>query len=119
MTIAIKRVYDPPAATDGTRILVDRLWPRGLSREQARIDHWLKEIAPSHELRRWYGHDPAKWDAFRDRYFEELNSQQARVAELRELARKVPVTLVFSSREPRINNAAALKEYLENLPGPE
>jgi len=74
--------------------------------------------APSHELRRWYGHDPARWDAFRDRYFEELNSQQEQVAELLELARKGPVTFLFSSRELQLNNAVALKEYLEKLSGP-
>lgn len=112
MELRIKRVYDPPTDDDGCRILVDRLWPRGLTKERAQLDAWLKEIAPSNELRRWYGHDPGKWDEFRERYFKELDDRSKQVDELLELVRKGPATLLFSSKELRLNNAVALKEYL-------
>jgi len=113
MTIRVRRVYDPPAPDDGVRILVDRLWPRGLSKAAARIDYWAKSAAPSNELRRWYQHDPEKWPAFRRRYFAELDANPAAVAELRARLGKGPVTLLFGSREPKLNNAFALREYLE------
>jgi len=113
MDIRIKRAYEDPAAEDGTRILVDRLWPRGLSKEKAKIDDWPKEIAPSDELRRWYGHDPEKWDEFCSRYFDELQDRPEQVEKLREQARQGRVTFVFSSKEEKLNNAVALKEYLE------
>jgi len=116
MDIRTKRVYDPVGENDGYRVLVDRVWPRGLSRDKARIDEWAKELAPSRELRQWFGHDPAKWEAFRQRYFAELARQEGRLQELVEMARSVPLTLVFSSRETRYNNAVALKEYLESGP---
>ena len=116
MDIRTKRVYDPVGENDGYRVLVDRVWPRGLSRDKARIDEWAKELAPSRELRQWFGHDPAKWEAFRQRYFAELARQEGRLQELAEMARSVPLTLVFSSRETRYNNAVALKEYLESGP---
>ena len=115
MEIRIKRAYEPPEATDGTRILVDRLWPRGLSREQARIDLWTKELAPSTALRKWYGHEPEKWPEFRVRYFAELDENRDRLAELLSGLGTGTVTLVFSSKELRLNNAVALKDYLENL----
>jgi len=115
MDIEIRRVYEPPEPTDGTRILVDRLWPRGLSKEAAKINYWSKEIAPSTELRRWYGHDPEKWSEFKSRYFEELNSNPEGVEELLRHARKGRVTFLYSSKEERLNNAVALKEYLESL----
>lgn len=108
-----KRIYDPPAATDGARILVDRLWPRGLTKEKARVDHWVREIAPSNALRRWYGHDPAKWPEFRRRYFAELETRPDDVQRLRDLIRKGSVTFLFSSKEQKLNNAAALVEYLQ------
>jgi uncharacterized protein YeaO (DUF488 family) len=111
--IRIKRVYDEPAASDGRRVLVDRLWPRGLSKEKAKIDHWAKDIAPSNELRKWYGHDPAKWDEFRKRYFAELGKNKAGVNALIEAMGTGPVSFVYSSTERTINNAEALKLYLE------
>lgn len=110
--IRVKRVYDPPEPDDGLRVLVDRLWPRGLSKESAHIDLWLRDIAPSNELRKWYGHDPAKWDEFRRRYAQELAEHQDAVREL-EARLSSPVTLLFSSKETKLNNAMALREYLE------
>ena len=115
MSIRIKRVYEKPGADDGVRILVDRLWPRGLTREVASIDLWLKEISPSTELRRWYNHDPAKWQEFKRRYFAELSSNPEALSELVEQMRKSPVTLLFSSKEIELNNAVALREYVLNL----
>ena len=113
MNFRTKRIYEKPARSDGRRILVDRLWPRGVSKSSASIDVWAKEVAPSHELRRWYQHDPQKWPEFRRRYFAELESNTDRVAELRANLGKGPATLVFSSREARLNNATALQEFLE------
>lgn len=113
MSIRLKRVYDKPGKEDGYRILVDRLWPRGLSKQQAKIDLWLKEAAPSTKLRKWYGHDPSKWKAFKSRYFSELMRCQDSLADVLSRARRESVTFVFSSKEERFNNAVALKEYLE------
>jgi len=114
VTVALKRVYDESAPGDGTRVLVERLWPRGLSRERAHIDLWLKEIAPSRELRTWFGHDPEKFAEFRRRYEDELASQtwQAALTKLRDLARQGPVTLVFAARETQHSNAAVLRDPL-------
>ncbi len=112
MHVRTKRIYDEPASSDGRRILVDRLWPRGVSKEAAQIDYWAKAVAPSNELRRWYRHDPAKWAEFRDRYFAELDSNPEGVAELRAQLGAGPATLVFSSKEESLNNASALREYL-------
>ncbi len=118
MTISLKRVYAPSAATDGCRILVDRLWPRGLSRRDARIDLWVREAAPSHELRRWYGHEADKWPEFKNRYHKELSERSRGVVGLiLEQVSCGPVTFVFASREVGLNNAAALKEYIESVPG--
>jgi uncharacterized protein YeaO (DUF488 family) len=114
MAFHIKRVYDKAEKADGVRVLVDRLWPRGVSREKAKIDRWLKEISPSTELRTWYGHNPARWEEFKARYFRELDQHDEAIAELVEQAREGPVTLLYASTEKRINNAVALKEYLEN-----
>jgi len=111
--IRTKRVYDPPATGDGRRILIDRLWARGLSKGKAKIDYWAKAIAPSTALRKWYGHDPDKWTDFRKRYFAELDANPEGVAELRAQMGKGTVTLLFSSKETRLNNASALREYLE------
>lgn len=111
----IKRVYEPPAPDDGHRVLVDRLWPRGLARDAARIDAWLKEIAPSSGLRRWFGHDPERWPAFRDRYRAELSSAagSALLERLRAAERAHgTVTLLFAARDERHNHAAALLEML-------
>ena len=111
--IIIKRVYDPPSRRDGKRILIDRLWPRGLRKEDARIDAWAREVSPSTELRLWYGHDPAKWGEFKTRYFAELRSEQEAVEGIVSAARRGTVTLLYSSKEERYNNAVALKGYLE------
>lgn len=116
-TIRIKRVYDEPAETDGRRILVDRLWPRGLSKERARVDAWIKEIAPSTELRRWYGHDPNKWLEFKERYAEELEDRPLIVEAILEEVRAGTVTFLYSSREEHLNNATALKEHIESIAG--
>lgn len=115
MSINIKRAYEAPDPSDGFRILVDRLWPRGVSKESARIDLWLKEIAPSNELRKWYSHDPAKWDEFRKRYFQELNNNPESVEQIRKYVGHGMLTLVYSSKEQELNNAVALKEYLESV----
>ena len=112
MAIHLKRAYDPPASSDGYRVLVDRLWPRGLSRASARIDYWAKAIAPSTALRQWYGHDPARWKEFRHRYFAELDANPEGLADLRRHLGKGTVTLLYSSKEERLNNATALQEYL-------
>lgn len=113
MPIRIKRIYETAQPSDGTRILVDRLWPRGISKATADIAYWARDIAPSDALRRWYGHESAKWDEFRARYFAELDANPDGIAALRERL-EVSVTLVFSSKETELNNAAALKAYLEN-----
>jgi uncharacterized protein YeaO (DUF488 family) len=112
--IQVKRVYEIVALGDGKRILIDRLWPRGLSKAKAAVDVWLKEIAPSTELRRWYGHDAEKWPEFKNRYHAELDDNAGAVGALISHAEKDPVTLLFGSREERLNNAFALKEYLES-----
>lgn len=112
--IAIKRIYEEPGANDGARILVDRLWPRGLSKDAARIDAWLKDVAPSDALRRWYQHDPSKWSTFRRRYFKELADNPDVLGPLLELVAKGQVTLLFAAKETKLNNAAALKEYIES-----
>lgn len=110
--IKTKRAYDPVSADDGKRVLVDRLWPRGLKKEKARIDEWLKDIAPSTELRKWYSHDPAKWQEFKKRYRNELKEKKNLLDELRAEAGNRTITLVYSSREREINNAEALREFL-------
>ena len=115
--IGIKRAYDAPTKSDGRRILVDRLWPRGLSKEDAAIDEWLKEVAPSNELRKWFGHSPDRWDEFRKRYHAELERNPDGLDRLIELCRAGPVTLVFGAKDDVHNNAVALKEYLERTLG--
>jgi uncharacterized protein YeaO (DUF488 family) len=114
-SIRVKRVYDAPAATDGMRILVDRLWPRGIAKDKARVDLWLKEIAPSHALRKCFHGKPADWDAFRAAYADELTSEAAEeaVKELRGHLRKGPVTLLYAARDEEHNNAVALRQWLE------
>jgi uncharacterized protein YeaO (DUF488 family) len=109
----IKRAYEEPSSTDGERILVDRLWPRGLTKARAAIDLWMKEIAPSPALRKWFAHDPAKWKQFQQRYFKELQEHPQEVDELRKKARRGRVTLVHSARDEQHNGALALKTYLE------
>jgi uncharacterized protein YeaO (DUF488 family) len=115
-TIHLKRAYEEPAPDDGLRILVERLWPRGLSKERAAVDVWLKEIAPSSELRRWFGHDPARWEEFRRRYWAELDANPDAVAELRRKVREGPVTFVYAARDEQHNGALALEEYLRHHP---
>jgi len=112
-TIRIKRVYEAPADSDGFRLLVDRLWPRGLTREQARIDAWLKSVSPSNELRRRFHHDPAQWDDFRASYFAELEAEPSAVAELADLLRKHRVvTFLYGAKDEKFNNARALVEFV-------
>ncbi len=111
--LKVKRVYEAPAKEDGFRILVDRLWPRGLTKEKAKVDLWLKQISPSNELRKWYQHDPEKWPEFKRRYYSELKDKKESLDVILSRAKKGTVTLLFSSKEEKINNAQALKEYLE------
>ena len=108
--IQLKRVYDAVEASDGYRVLVDRLWPRGLSREAAQLDDWLKEIAPSTELRTWFRHEPSRWSTFKQRYFTELDAQHDALAPLRD--HDGTVTLLFAAKDTERNNAVALLEYL-------
>jgi uncharacterized protein YeaO (DUF488 family) len=110
--LRIKRAYLPPSAEDGVRVLVDRLWPRGLRKSDAAIDHWLKDLAPSTELRRWFGHDPRRWDEFRRRYAAELFSRPDLLEELRKLAREQPVTLLFAAHDELHNQAVVLRDVL-------
>jgi uncharacterized protein YeaO (DUF488 family) len=112
MAVRLKRAYEPPEPSDGYRVLIDRLWPRGVKKEEARLDEWARELAPSSELRRWFGHDPAKFDEFRRRYREELAAQEKKLTELRRLARKETVTLVYSARDTEHNDAVVLAELL-------
>lgn len=110
--VRIKRAYDPASSTDGTRILVDRLWPRGLKKADAGISQWMKEVAPSTELRKWFGHDPERWEEFRRRYKAELAEKRELVGELRTLATKGPLTLVYSAHDEAHNQAVVLRETL-------
>jgi uncharacterized protein YeaO (DUF488 family) len=111
--IRVKRIYEPPSAEDGFRVLVDRLWPRGLKKTAAAVDLWLKDIAPSTGLRTWFAHDPAKWPEFRKRYHDELEHQGEAVALLDRKRTEGTVTLLFSARDPLHNDAVVLKEYLQ------
>jgi len=110
--IQLKRVYDPVSSKDGTRFLIERLWPRGIKKTSLRLDGWLKEVGPSHELRRWFSHDLKKWDEFRRRYFSELRQNPKAWAPILKAAREGRVTLLFSSRDTEHNNAVALREFL-------
>lgn len=113
MTIQTKRIYEPADADDGLRVLIDRLWPRGLTKQEAKVDLWLKELAPSHELRQWFDHRAERWAEFRARYGAELTEQSNAMTMLQREARKRTVTLLFASRETKLNNASALKWMLE------
>jgi uncharacterized protein YeaO (DUF488 family) len=110
--VLLKRVYEPPAASDGYRVLIDRLWPRGVSREQADLDEWDRELAPSAELRQWFGHEPSRFEEFRRRYKRELRTKRSSIAELRRRARQGTVTLVYAARDPEHNDAVVLAEVL-------
>ncbi len=114
--IVTKRAYDPASPKDGTRYLVERLWPRGMKKDALQIDGWLKDVAPSTELRKWFGHDPEKWNEFRKRYFQELRLHPKAIATLRDSAKKSKVTLVYSARDTERNNAVALKDFLLTHP---
>ena len=110
--VKLKRAYEPPDPGDGTRVLVDRLWPRGVSKANAAVDLWLKDLAPSTELRKWFGHDPSRWQEFRERYATEVRQHQEAYDQLRELARKGPVTLVYSAHDEVHNDAVVLRSLL-------
>jgi uncharacterized protein YeaO (DUF488 family) len=110
--LKLKRAYDPVSHTDGTRLLVERLWPRGLSKAQLRLDGWLKDVAPTAALRKWFGHDPEKWAQFRTRYFRELDSRPEAWRPIVAAARRGTVTLVYSSHDQQHNNAVALQDYV-------
>jgi uncharacterized protein YeaO (DUF488 family) len=113
ITLKLKRIYDEPTPEDGFRVLVDRLWPRGVSKEEAQTDLWLGDIAPSPGLRKWFNHNPARWDEFIDRYHAELDAQPEVITELFQKANISPITLLFAAKDVRHNHAVALKMYLE------
>lgn len=115
MSIGLKRAYEAPSHSDGCRILVERLWPRGLSKQDAKIDLWAKDAAPSADLRRWFNHEPEKWTEFKRRYFRELRAHPEALEAILQRLRAGRVTFVFASRELRFNNAVALKAYLERI----
>jgi uncharacterized protein YeaO (DUF488 family) len=115
MPIAVKRIYDQPSQQDGYRVLVDRLWPRGVSKEKAHIDLWLKDAAPSTELRQWFKHDESKWKEFRARYLVELEDHHDVLAPVLEMARRKTVTFLYAARSDRCAHALVLKEYCERL----
>jgi uncharacterized protein YeaO (DUF488 family) len=114
MNVRIKRAYEPAAPADGYRILVDRLWPRGVTHEEARLDDWVPDLGPSSELRRWFSHDPARFDEFRRRYTRELATKRATLTDLRRRARTRPLTLVYSARDTEHNDAVVLAEVLRH-----
>lgn len=113
MSIVVKRIYEPPAKSDGYRVLVDRVWPRGLKKEDAALDAWSKELAPSTALRKWFGHDPARWEGFRHRYASQLDDTAEHWRPLLTMAARHRVTLLFGARDEEHNNAIALKSYLD------
>jgi uncharacterized protein YeaO (DUF488 family) len=115
--LAVKKVRDPVSPADGHRVLVDRLWPRGVSKDSARLSEWARDLSPSDELRRWFGHDPARWDEFKQRYRKELDdrAQLSAIRELRDRARREKVTLVFGASDREHNNAVALRGFIEAL----
>lgn len=113
MSLAVKRVYDPPSPEDGYRVLVDRLWPRGLKKEQAALDLWARDVGPSRELRQWFGHEPARWEGFRHRYAAELDANAEQWRPLAAKAARGRVTLLYGARDEEHNNAVALKHYLD------
>lgn len=115
MKIQIKRIYDDPAKGDGVRILVDRLWPRGVSKERASLDAWVKKIAPSTNLRKWFDHDPEKWEEFSRRYIEEIQENEEAIDELRDLAKKTTLTLLYAAKDEEHNEALVLKHYLDKV----
>jgi uncharacterized protein YeaO (DUF488 family) len=117
VAVRLKRAYEPAERSDGYRVLIDRIWPRGVSKEQAHLDEWARELAPSSELRRWFGHDPAKFEEFRRRYRDELAARGEKLRELRGRARKGTLTLIYSARDTKHNDAVVLAELLRKPPG--
>jgi uncharacterized protein YeaO (DUF488 family) len=111
--LQVKRVYDAPARSDGCRVLVDRIWPRGLSKAAAKLDAWIKDVAPSADLRKWFDHEPSRWASFKRRYFRELDEQGEALAQLLEACSGRTLTLLFAAKDSAHNNAVALKEYLD------
>jgi uncharacterized protein YeaO (DUF488 family) len=114
MPVQIKRVYEPASSTDGYRVLIDRLWPRGVSRDSAKLDEWMKELAPSTELRQWFGHDPGRFEEFRRRYIEELREGRPLLTALRRRARDATLTLVYSAHDTEHNDAVVLAQVLRS-----
>lgn len=112
--LKLKRVYDPPSKDDGMRILVDRLWPRGIKKDEAKIDEWMKDIAPSDELRKWFSHEPSKWEEFKRRYREELKKNHSLIERLSLESKIGTVTLLFAAKDEEHNNAVVLKEVIED-----
>lgn len=112
MTVLLKRIYEPAKASDGKRVLVDRLWPRGISKERAKLKLWLKEIAPSTELRKWFNHDPKKWPEFQKRYKQELRNNRYAVNQLKSLAKKQTVTLLYGARDEEHNEALVIQQFI-------
>ena len=112
LDVRLKRAYEPAVASDGARVLIDRIWPRGVSREQAQLDEWARELAPSSELRRWFGHDPGRFREFRRRYIAELGAQEDKLRELRRRSREGTLTLVYAARDTDHNDAVVLAEVL-------
>jgi uncharacterized protein YeaO (DUF488 family) len=117
VSIWIRRAYEEPTRNDGYRVLVDRVWPRGVSREELEIDEWIRDLAPSTRLRRWFDHDPARWEEFRRRYFQELRGKEGTIRGLLERIQRGRVTLVYGARDPDHNNAVALRAFLEKRIG--
>jgi uncharacterized protein YeaO (DUF488 family) len=115
MSIQSKRIYDPPSPEDGYRVLIDRLWPRGMSRERAAVDEWARDLAPSDGLRRWYGHDPRRFEEFARRYRVELDGQRGRLSDLRRRSRAGQVTILFAARDSAHSNAAVLVDVVRDL----
>ena len=115
--IKLKRVYEEPSQTDGIRILVERLWPRGFTKERASIDLWLKDVAPSTELRKWFGHDPKRWRMFRERYLAELKGKKEPINLLQQKAKEGTISLIYAAREEEYNGAVVLKGFLEGRKG--
>lgn len=116
--LKLKRAYEPVSPTDGIRLLVERLWPRGISKDRLKLDGWMREVGPTTALRKWFGHDPAKWPQFRTRYFRELDSRPDSWAPIASLAKRRTVTLVYSSHDEAHNNAVALRDYLQSKARP-
>jgi uncharacterized protein YeaO (DUF488 family) len=115
LDVRVKRIYDPPEPSDGHRLLADRVWPRGVSRERARLDEWAKDLAPSTGLRKWFGHDPQRFDEFRSRYLEELRARDADLERLRALARSGALTILYAARDREHNNAVVLADLVRGF----